>query len=63
MPFVQVFSWFRVVYLCSFDIISVLMGLGITYAATDHVASGENHFLLKEYSKGSFHLFRLMFMF
>ena len=48
LPFVQsFFPGLEVVYLCSFDIGNALMGLGITYAIADHVASGENHFDIK----------------
>lgn len=55
LPFVQsFFPGLGVVYLCSFDIGNALMGLGITYAVADHVASGENHFDIKE-------LFRKLF--
>ena len=55
LPFVQsFFPGLGVVYLCSFDIGNALMGLGITYAAADHVASGENHFSLKELLKKLF---------
>lgn len=55
LPFVQsFFPGMGVVYLCSFDIGNALMGLGITYAAADHVASGENHFDIKELLKKLF---------
>lgn len=55
LPFVQsFFPGMGVVYLCSFDIGNALMGLGITYAAADHVASGENHFDIKELFKKLF---------
>ncbi|MBS5113704.1 MAG: transporter [Coprobacillus cateniformis] len=55
LPFVQsFFPGLGVVYLCSFDIGNALMGLGITYAAADHVASGENHFDVKELFKKLF---------
>lgn len=55
LPFVQsFFPGMGVVYLCSFDIGNALMGLGITYAVADHVASGENHFDIKELFKKLF---------
>lgn len=55
LPFVQsFFPGLGVVYLCSFDIGNALMGLGITYAVADHVASGENHFDVKELLKKLF---------
>lgn len=55
LPFVQsFFPGLGVVYLCSFDIGNALMGLGITYAAADHVASGENHFDISELFKKLF---------
>ena len=55
LPFVQsFFPGMGVVYLCSFDIGNALMGLGITYAIADHVASGENHFDVKELLKKLF---------
>ena len=55
LPFIQsFFPGLGVVYLCSFDIGNALMGLGITYAVADHVASGENHFSLKELFKKLF---------
>lgn len=55
LPFIQsFFPGLGVVYLCSFDIGNALMGLGITYAVSDHVASGENHFSLKELFKKLF---------
>ena len=47
-------SGIGVVYLCSFDIGNALMGLGITYALADHVASGENSFSLQETLKKLF---------
>ena len=55
LPFVQsFFPGLGVVYLCSFDIGNALMGLGITYAIADHVASGENHFDIRELMKKLF---------
>lgn len=55
LPFVQsFFPGMGVVYLCSFDIGNALMGLGMTYAVADHVASGENHFDIKELFKKLF---------
>lgn len=55
LPFVQsFFPGMGVVYLCSFDIGNALMGLGITYAIADHVASGDNHFDGKELLKKLF---------
>lgn len=55
LPFVQgFFPSLAVVYLCLFDIGNALMGLGITYALADHVASGENHFVLKDLLKKLF---------
>ncbi len=55
LPFVQTFfPGLGVVYLCSFDIGNALMGLGITYAVADHVASGENHFDIQELLKKLF---------
>lgn len=55
LPFIQsFFPGLGVVYLCSFDIGNALMGLGITYAVADHVASGENHFSIKELLKKLF---------
>lgn len=55
LPFVQAFfPGMGVVYLCSFDIGNALMGLGITYAVADHVASGENSFSLLEVFKKLF---------
>lgn len=55
LPFVQAFfPSMGVVYLCSFDIGNALMALGITYALADHVASGENHFDIKELLKKLF---------
>lgn len=55
LPFVQsFFPGLGVVYLCSFDIGNALMGLGITYALADHVASGENHFNIQELLKKLF---------
>ncbi len=55
LPFVQCFfPGMGVAYLCSFDIGNALMGLGITYALADHVASGENHFDIKEVLKKLF---------
>lgn len=55
LPFIQsFFPGLGVVYLCSFDIGNALMGLGITYAVADHVASGENHFSFKELFKKLF---------
>jgi len=55
LPFVQsFFSGMGVVYLCSFDIGNALMGLGITYAVADHVASGENHFCVRDMMKKLF---------
>ena len=55
LPFIQAFyPGMGVVYLCSFDIGNALMGLGITYALADHVASGENSFSLQETLKKLF---------
>lgn len=55
LPFVQsFFPGLGVVYLCSFDIGNALMGLGITYAIANHVASGENHFDIRELMKKLF---------
>lgn len=55
LPFVQsFFSGMGVVYLCSFDIGNALMGLGITYALADHVASGQSDFHLKDVLKKIF---------
>lgn len=55
LPFVQsFFPGIGVVYLCSFDIGNALMGLGITYAVADHVASGENNFRMEELIKKLF---------
>ncbi len=34
--------------MCAFDVGNALMGLGITYAIADHVASGEKQFELKQ---------------
>lgn len=49
MPFIQsFFPGMGIIYLCAFDIGNALMCLGITYAISDHVASGENHFDIKE---------------
>lgn len=69
LAFIQsFFPGMGVVYLCSFDIGNALMGLGITYAVADHVASGENHFkisdlLRKLFSSIPFDVYILIFIF
>ena len=68
LPFVQAFfPGMGVAYLCSFDIGNALMGLGITYAIADHVASGENTFSIQEvlkklFSSIPFDVYLLIFM-
>ena len=55
LPFVQsFFPGLGVVYLCSFDIGNALMGLGITYAVSSHVASGESSFRIQDLLKKLF---------
>jgi Predicted permeases len=49
LTFIQgFFPGLGVAYLCAFDVGNALMGLGITYAIADHVASGEKQFELKQ---------------
>lgn len=55
LPFVTTFfPGAGVAYLCAFDIGNALMGLGITYAIADGVASGQTHFDLKQTLKKLF---------
>lgn len=55
LAFIQsFFPGLGVVYLCAFDIGNALMGLGITYAIADVVASGNHHFEIKELFKKLF---------
>ena len=55
LPFVTAFfPGTGVAYLCAFDIGNALMGLGITYALADGVASGQTHFDLKQTLKKLF---------
>ncbi|MEG0277427.1 MAG: transporter [Coprobacillus sp.] len=55
LPFIQgFFPSVGIVYLCSFDIGNALMGLGITYAVSAHVATGESDFKISEFIKKLF---------
>lgn len=55
LAFVQsFFSGLGVIYLCAFDIGNALMCLGITYAVSSHVASGESHFSINDLLKKLF---------
>ncbi len=55
LAFVQsFFPGLGVVYLCSFDIGNALMGLGITYAMSSYVASGESDFKIGDLLKKLF---------
>lgn len=55
LAFIQsFFPGLGVAYLCAFDIGNAFMGLGITYAIADAVASGESHFEFKQLLKKLF---------
>ncbi|MEG0365838.1 MAG: transporter [Coprobacillus sp.] len=55
LPFIQgFFPSVGIVYLCSFDIGNALMGLGITYAISSHVAMGESDFKISDLFKKLF---------
>lgn len=55
LPFIQgFFPSVGIVYLCSFDIGNALMGLGITYAVSSHIATGESNFKVSELLKKLF---------
>lgn len=55
LAFIQsFFPGLGVAYLCAFDIGNAFMGLGITYAIADVVASGESHFDFKQLLKKLF---------
>lgn len=69
LPFVTTFFLGTgVAYLCAFDIGNALMGLGISYAIADGVASGQTHLNLKElvkklFSSIPFDVYLIVFLF